>query len=264
LSSAWNIPVRDWASSELVAIPPETSLADAQSLFESRGISALPIVEHGALVGIISTTDLLRVARIEMESPRALARVWPPPHAVKDVMRSPVFTIDRGATLRAAAEALVAHRVHRLVVTSAGAPVGVLSTRDIARAILEKRVDAPLERVITTDVISVQVGDSIDVAVGRLADGNVHGLVVLDGAWPVGVFTHTEAIKARSLPSGLRAMPVEQIMSYETICMNVKTPLYRVAGHAMQMNVRRILAVDDRKLVGIMTGFDLARFVTMD
>ena len=37
--------------------------------------------------------------------------------------------------------------------------------------------------------------------------------------------------------------PVERVMSYETICLDVRTPLYRVAGHAMQMRVRRILAV---------------------
>jgi CBS domain-containing protein len=50
-------------------------------------------------------------------------------------------------------------------------------------------------------------------------------------------------------------------MSYETLCHNVQTPLFRVAGQSMSMNVRRILAVDDRRLVGIATGLDLMRFM---
>jgi CBS domain-containing protein len=87
----------------------------------------------------------------------------------------------------------------------------------------------------------------------------VRGLVVVDGTWPVGVFTHTEALRTRHLTPSLLETPVEQVMSYETICLDVKTPLYRVAGHFVQMNVRRVLAVEARALRGIASGFDLAR-----
>jgi CBS domain-containing protein len=47
-------------------------------------------------------------------------------------------------------------------------------------------------------------------------------------------------------------------MSYETINLDEDTPLYRAAGHAIATKVRRILAVDGRSLVGIVTGYDLA------
>jgi signal-transduction protein with cAMP-binding, CBS, and nucleotidyltransferase domain len=56
--------------------------------------------------------------------------------------------------------------------------------------------------------------------------------------------------------------PVERVMSYETICLDVSTPAYRVAGHALQMRVRRILAVHARELRGIASSFDLARVLT--
>jgi signal-transduction protein with cAMP-binding, CBS, and nucleotidyltransferase domain len=69
----------------------------------------------------------------------------------------------------------------------------------------------------------------------------------------------TEAIHARALPSMFLDSPVERVMSYETICLDVGTPLYRVAGHATQMRVRRILAVHSRQLRGIVSGFDLVR-----
>jgi predicted transcriptional regulator len=265
MSSRWDVPVREYATSGVVSVLPETPLSEVQRILDERGISAVPIIDaSGALKGILSTTDLLRVARIEMESPLSLARVWPPPHQAAHVMRTGVITIEEAATLRQAAAKLVEHRIHRLIVTQGDKPTGVLSTRDAVRAILRHHVEAPLETVVTTDLLTVDVGDSIDVAIGRLADGNVHGLVVVDGEWPVGVFTYVEALKARALPPEFRRSAVEQIMSYETICLNVKTPLYRVAGHAIQMNVRRILAVENRKLVGIVSGFDLARYMTLD
>lgn len=107
------------------------------------------------------------------------------------------------------------------------------------------------------------MGDTIRTAIGRLDDANVRGLVVVDGTWPVGVFTHTETIQARALTPIFLDSPVEHVMSYETICLDVRTPLYRVAGHAIQMRVRRILAVHDRELRGIVSGFDLVRIMTL-
>jgi CBS domain-containing protein len=264
MSSSWIAPVREYASKTLLSVPPETPLEDVQRLFDERDISAVPIVDaRGELCGILSTTDLLRIARIEMESPRALARVWPPPHHVGHVMRTKVVTIDEEATLREAAVKLVEHRIHRLIVTRKGSAVGVLSTRDAMRAILNARVAEPLSRVMTQEVQTVAIGESIDVAIGRLTDANVHGLVVVDGEWPVGVFTQREALKARSLPAAFRRTPTEQVMSYETICHDVTTPLYRIVGQSINMNVRRVLAVENRKLVGIATGFDLVRYLTM-
>jgi predicted transcriptional regulator len=264
MSTDWTSPVREYASKTLISVLPETALVDVQRLFDERDISAAPVIDSKhVLRGILSTTDLLRIARIEMESPRAVARVWPPPHQVGHVMRTKVITVDEEAPLREAASKMVEHRIHRLVVTQRGDPVGVLSTRDAMRAILQARVLEPLSRVMTRELQTVAIGDSIDVAVARLTDANVHGLVVVDGDWPVGVFTQREAIKARSLPAAFRQTAVEQVMSYETICHDITTPLYRIVGQSIDMNVRRILAVENRKLVGIATGFDLVRYMTL-
>jgi CBS domain-containing protein len=158
---------------------------------------------------------------------------------------------------------MMKHHIHRVVVTRGGKPVGVLSTRDAMRAVLRERIDAPLERIMTVPVETIEEGDTIRTAIERLDDANVHGLVVVDGSWPVGVFTHTEAIHARALPPVFLDTPVERVMSYETICLDVSTPLYRVAGQFIQMRVRRILAVHDRELRGIVSGFDLVRVMTL-
>jgi predicted transcriptional regulator len=264
VSPNWNAPVRDYASTCLISVAPDSPLSDVQRLFEERNISAVPVIDAGgALRGIVSLTDLLRVARIEMDSPRAFPRVLPQAENVTHAMRTSVVTIDEGAALREAAAKMIAHRIHRVVVTRGGTAVGVLSTRDAMRAILRARVEEPLERVMTREVLTIDVGDPLGVAIARLTDANVHGLVVVDGDWPVGVFTQLEALHARALPVPLRQRSVEQMMSYETICHDVKTPLHRIVGQSIAMNVRRILAVENRRLVGIATGFDLVRYMTL-
>jgi predicted transcriptional regulator len=129
------------------------------------------------------------------------------------------------------------------------------------RAITMARIGTALADVMTPDVNSIDLNVPVDDAIARLDDANVRGLVVVDGSWPIGVFTHIEALRAAALPASMQKIPIERVMSYETVCLDVSTPVYRVANHACQMRVRRILAVDQRCLRGIATGFDLLRIM---
>ena len=127
--------------------------------------------------------------------------------------------------------------------------------------VLARRIEMPLRDVMAKPVETISLGDSIEDAVVKLDETNTRGLVVVDGTYPVGVFTQLEAIRARALSPELRRIPVEEIMSYETITLDVSTPLYRAAGHAIATRVRRILVVESRSLVGIVTGYDLAQIL---
>jgi predicted transcriptional regulator len=265
MSALWSTAVREYMSKSLVSVRPDATLSEVQQLLEERDISAVPVVDaKGKLEGILSSSDLLRVARLEISPsgfPTSVLFPSPPKHA-RDIVRKTVVTIDEDAELHAAARLMVRHRIHRVVALRSGKPVAILSTRDAMRAVLFHHIDVPLETVMTTPVETLDLGAPIHEAVERLTEANVRGLVVVDGEWPVGVFTHTEAIRARALPREMLSRAVEQVMSYETICLDTATPLYRVAGHAMQLHVRRILAVNGRRLRGIVTGFDLVRVMT--
>lgn len=256
--------VREYASGTLVSVRPEALVVEVQDLMLEHDISAVPVIdERGELRGILSTTDIVREAGIVASDPSTRARIAPPPRCARDLMRRDVISVDENAPLAEAASKMTAYRIHRVVVLRGGAPVGVLSTRDVVRAMLAHRIELPLARVMSTPVETIDEGETIRHAIQRLADANVHGLVVVDGTWPIGVFTHTEAMHAHALPSMFMDSPVEGVMSYETICLDAETPLYRAAGHVVQMRVRRILVVHDRELRGIVSGFDLVRALSM-
>ncbi|MEA2750586.1 MAG: hypothetical protein QOI41_4729 [Myxococcales bacterium] len=257
-------PVREYASKTLFSVRPEALLAEVHDLLLEHDISAVPVVdERGEMRGILSTTDIVREAGIGASETAGCVRIAPPPRCARDLMRRDVICVDEDAPIGDAAAQMTAHRIHRVIVTRAGAAVAVLSTRDAVRAMLVHRIDLPLARVMSTPVETIDEGDTIRSAIQRLADANVHGLVVVDGAWPIGVFTHTEAMHAHALPPMFLDTPVEGVMSYETICLDVDTPLYRAAGYVVHMRVRRILVVHDRELRGIVSGFDLVRAMLM-
>lgn len=248
----WQTPVHEYMSHALISTTPETPIEEARALLVDRDVSALPVIAGGsALVGVLSTTDLWRgtIARKEWKT-------------VAEAMTKDVATIEEGKSLRAAAETMLARKTNRVIVLRKGKPTAVCSTRDLMRAVLFHRVEAPLSRVMHKDVVTVAASDPQSRADELLAEDNTRGLVVLDGKKPVGAYTHTEALRARL--KGATGGKVDSVMSYETICLDEKTPLYRAAGHAVQMGIRRIFALRDDTISGIVTGFDLVTVLTLE
>lgn len=244
----------------LISVQLDTPIGDVQRTLEEREISAVAVFDKsGSLRGILSSKDLLRAARLAMSSSEEQARVAAPGRTASDLMHCAVLTVDEETAVGKAGAEMLRHHVHRLIVVHHGRPSGVISTRDVMRAIVMAEIKTPLAEVMTTDLVTIDMGMPIDAATERLDDANVRGLVVVDGTWPIGVFTHTEAIRARALPAFLRKGPVDRVMSHETICFDTSTPIDRVATYARQMGVRRILAVSGSRLKGIVTGFDLLR-----
>jgi acetoin utilization protein AcuB len=263
MDSSWFAPVRDFMTRGLISVPLDAPLSEVQRTLDHHSVSAVPVVDQqGMLSGILSTKDLLRAARIEMSGLGEARPSGLPLRVASDLMRTPVITISETAPVGRAAAEMLSHRIHRLIVVQEGKPSGVISTRDAMRAIVVERVKTPLSQVMTREVETIDQDDPVDAAVERLDDANVRGLVVLDGKWPIGVFTHDEALRASALPASMRKIPVERVMSYETVCLDVSTPVDRVANYARQMRVRRILAVEQHHLRGIATGFDLLRVMT--
>ncbi len=241
--------VKEKMTSPVLTARPEAKVNVLVAMLRLRGVSAVPIVASNRLLGIVSTTDLLCADATATAG---------------ELMSSPVVTARPDELLADAAYRLGAAGVHRLVVAEPSEPAaGILSARDVLDelriASAPTSASDPIRRYMSTELHGVDIGDSIAVATERLAQANVHGLVVMDGSAPVGVFTHAEALAARQLPSALRDGPVEDVMSYETVCLDGTTPVRRAAAYMAAMNVRRILVVDRRRLVGIVSAVDLVR-----
>ena len=116
--------VRDAMSRGFVVCAPDTSLpALARAMSERRSRSVVVLGRRGEVLGVVTGTDLLpRVASGDVQT------------TAGDLLHSPL-TIAPDATLREAADALVAAEVHRLVVVDPAQPdalpLGILSTSDV-------------------------------------------------------------------------------------------------------------------------------------
>lgn len=122
-------------SRKAIVIRADANLTEAALLMDSHRISGLPVVDgSGALVGVLSQTDLARA--------RSTEHLWSnwPGLAVRHLMTAPAITVHRSTPLAVAAEKMESLRIHRLIVVDDGdvtLPVGVLSLTDIVHAIAE-------------------------------------------------------------------------------------------------------------------------------
>ena len=109
-----------------------------------------------------------------------------------------VATITPTSTLREAADAMIADGLGLLVVAGPNGPTGVLSERDVVRAISEE-LDVDEERVrdhISGEIVGVDEAASVEEAARAMADAQIRHLgVTRDGA-VIGVVSVRDVLEA--------------------------------------------------------------------
>ena len=131
--------VADIMKTELVTALPDTLICELIATLADSHISAVPVVdEHGRMLGVVSSTDVLLAEAEAREDPARSLMMEST--VVRDIMTPMVRTIVPEATLKDAALRMLYSDVHRLFVTASGRLVGVVSAMDLVGAIATGRV----------------------------------------------------------------------------------------------------------------------------
>jgi acetoin utilization protein AcuB len=133
------VQVREAMSRRVATVTPGTDVLTALRLLRNKGIRHLPVVEDGALVGIVSDRDLKPASR-----DHDLAR-----RLVRDVMTTTVRWARPDDDLIAAARQMLAWKISALPVVEHQRVVGIVTTTDCLETMLiewERRSPAPGER----------------------------------------------------------------------------------------------------------------------
>ena len=150
--------IADAMSTDVVSVSPEAPLKDAAALLVRRRISGLPVVEAGAVLGVLSEADIVaRSTGGRRDSPGLLGALFGDRDEgsiaaaqVRDAMSSPAITIAPERQVADAARVMVERGVNRLPVVEDSALVGIITRADLVRAFV--RPDSNIEREIRDDV----------------------------------------------------------------------------------------------------------------
>lgn len=111
--------VAEVMTSPVSTVDENSSIAQVKELFEKLSISGAPVVDRdGRVLGLISNSDLVRAK---------------PRDTVTDLMTPFLVNVSPEDTVAKVMKAMVPARIHRVVVTENGAPVGIITSLDLVK-----------------------------------------------------------------------------------------------------------------------------------
>lgn len=113
----------------IVAVTPESSVRDAIRTMAEHGIGAVLVMEGDRLVGILSERDYARKVILQGRSSADTG--------VREIMSSPVITVDPGDSVESCMQLVTHRRVRHLPVLAHGRIIGVVSIGDLVKAVIE-------------------------------------------------------------------------------------------------------------------------------
>lgn len=128
-----DLPISRFMSRPLVTIGPGETLVTATALMEERGVHHLLVVENDRMLGILSSSDLLKLA-LMAPTPAETLDI-----RVREIMQSRVAVLRDTASLREAARALTLGGFHAMPVLAADdSPIGMVTTSDLVSILLQQ------------------------------------------------------------------------------------------------------------------------------
>jgi CBS domain-containing protein len=118
--------VRDVMSPEIVAVGAEATVAEAATLMGKRHVGSALVMDGELPVGIFTERDIVRALAADFDAAG---------HPVSHWMTPDPETVEPGVTAHEALERMLAGGYRHLPVVDGGATIGIVSIRDLSRAV---------------------------------------------------------------------------------------------------------------------------------
>ncbi len=250
----FDLPIADCMSAALHTVGPDARLPAVERLLRDAGVSGVPVVDAELRpLGVVSLTDLLQAGAVQAVTGTAQTRLMLPDRRVADSVHGRPLCVQLEGSLREAVQLMRSERVHRVLVVDGGRLCGLVSAWDVMRVVAAARLARHLGTLMSSPVITVSPQEPTGAALERLRAARVHGLVVVEGGWPVGVFGQEEALAAELWPA---PTTVEQWFNPSVLSLPPSMALHRAAAQACAMRTRDIAVMDLEGIGGIVTASD--------
>ena len=166
---ARDVLATDFVSAPVIYVGPKTTVRQIALLLTNKKISAVPVVDDGKIVGIVSEGDLIQ--RHELGRKESVAGQEPSKvnadyaksygmHAC-DVMTRDVVTVSEDTSLVEIVETLLTKNIRRVLVTREAELVGVVSRSDIVRVLAARPEGAGKPMSGDDDIIRFKVIETL-------------------------------------------------------------------------------------------------------
>ena len=132
-------PVSSIMTKDIFKVTVENSLKEVNKMFAKYHIRHVPVVDDEKLVGILSLTDVQRLSfRDSFNDDPNIDSSIADMLTVEQVMKHDPVTVDQNDPIMKAAEILTTAEFHALPVVSEGKLVGIVTTTDIIKHLIQQ------------------------------------------------------------------------------------------------------------------------------
>ncbi len=183
--------VEKFMSYPLITIRVTAKIKEAAQMMIEKKIRRLAVFEGGKLVGIVTTSDLLRSLPEVPETMNA----W---FEVDYFMTKQVITTDEKTPVDRVAKVMGENRIGSVIITSQGAPIGIFTERDLVTTFLAKDKSLIIEvgEACSSPLITAPIGISIHDAATIMTTKHIKRLPITREGKLVGILTARDLVEA--------------------------------------------------------------------
>ena len=243
-------------SEGVISISPAETVASAAKVMSENNTSCAVVLEDGELVGIVTERDFLKsVGGGDREFEK---------REVREVMSSPVESVSCSTTVFEASKVMGEKGIKRLVVVEEGSVVGMVAQTDLLRASASYGMWRDLSEIMSRDVAVIEKEARVSQAAEIMTRRQISCIVVMEGEEVAGVMTERDVLK-KVIGAGKNPAEVstEEVMSAPVISVEPNCSIFNGSCLMEQMNIHRLVIIEDNQLQGIITQTDIFRVVRL-
>ncbi|MFB2622834.1 MULTISPECIES: CBS domain-containing protein [Methanothermobacter] len=180
---------------ELITADPDMDAGNAASLMLENNIGSLPVILDGEILGIVTKSDLLDICR-----GRAYEK-----YTAGDVMSTEMITVSPQERAVHARRMMIDAGIGRLLVMDGGELAGILTAKDMTRAVINFRKVVPdkhkssrirnllVEDIMKQNVRTVEADTPVTDLASMMMETGYGGFPVVDGELE-GIVTKTDIL----------------------------------------------------------------------
>jgi CBS domain-containing protein len=266
------------ATRDVVSVPPTTTIMGAVETMTECGFRRLPVTDAGTgkLRGIVTSGDVInfmgggdkyRLVQVK-HGGNLIAAVN---ESVRAIMTRQLETLPDSSRIKDAVAIIVNKKVGGLpIVNNDGILAGIITERDVMRVLAAENSTLAVEDVMTSSLRVTQPDCPIAEVTRDMTQHRFRRLPVVSDEVLYGIITATDIMRyigSREVFSRLSTGDVAEVMELPVRTLIAgdlftTTPLESINEAARQMlekNIGALPVINDTRLVGLVTEFDLVR-----
>jgi CBS domain-containing protein len=256
------LTVGDIMTKYVVTIKPDDDVIKAATKMIAEDISCLVVADENKFLGVLSERDFLKKVPLTKVAFGM---------KVKQIMTPNPVTVPKTMKLTEAVAIMKANGFRRLLVVEDGKMYGIVTQTDFTKAISQIFNSYPVipeltcGHIMSKKVLSVTPKDTVAVAKQKMLKANCGAIIIVDNMKqpePLGIFTEYDIVMQFYDQHGkLEMKDISNYMRKYVRATESSTSLFEANRLMLTKNMRRLLIVEDKKIVGIVTQTDICRYL---